>query len=406
MVSVDEALAHILQSFQPLPGERVPLHRAHGRTLTTPITASIDLPPFAASSMDGFALHAEDALSGARLPVVMDILAGRYPDQALKPGEAARIMTGAPLPVGANTVIPFELTDVPRLDSQVPAWVTLQQQARPGDNIRPIGEDVRSGETVLAAGRVLRAPDIGAAASLGITQVEVRRKPLVAILSTGDELVDPGQVPAAGQIRDANRPMLIALIEALGAEVFDLGIAADTEDAVRAAFHRAIGAGVHLILSSAGVSVGAADVVKSVIESMGALSLWKVNLRPGKPLAFGHIAGIPYMGLPGNPVSAYVTFDVFARPAILRLMGYPVGTDDATGYAEAVTAEPMSSDGRRTYMRVRLENRNGILAARTTGTQSSGALSSLVKADGLLIIPEGLTDIPIGTRLKVRLLSQ
>lgn len=405
MVSVEEALGHILQSFTALPSERVPLAEAAGRILTTAVIAEADLPPFAASSMDGFALRAEDAIAGAQLPVAMDILAGRYPDHPLLPGHAARIMTGAPLPEGADTVIPFEQTDVPRMETVPPLVVTLQRGARRGDSVRPIGEDIRLGDVVLPAGRLLRAVDIGMLASLGIVQVEARQRPRVALLSTGDEIVEPDQVPAPGQIRDANRPMIAALLAELGAEVLDLGIAADTEAAVRACFERAIAAHAHLILSSAGVSVGAADVVRTVIEAMGALSLWRVNLRPGKPLAFGSVGGIPYIGLPGNPVSAFVTFDVFVRPALLALMGHPADAEAFAGDAEAITAEPIRSDGRHTYMRVRLENRNGVLAARSTGTQSSGALSSLVRADGLLIIPEGMTDVPIGTRLRVRLLN-
>jgi molybdopterin molybdotransferase len=255
---------------------------------------------------------------------------------------------------------------------------------------------------VLHSGRVLRATDLGVLAGLGILKVKVIRRPVVAILSTGDELLGADQPLAPGKIRDANGYAIAALAMSLGARVLRLGIARDTADDVRARFQRAVDVHADLIISTAGVSVGAYDVVKTVVESLGALDFWQVNMRPGKPLAFGNIDSIPFVGLPGNPVSAVVTFDVFVRPAIEKMAGRPW----EAALSEAEVGEPLRSDGRRTYTRVTLRRVEGRLIAYSTGNQSSGVLTSLVYADGLLIIPEGMTDIPAGTRLPVRLFSE
>jgi len=401
MYSVDEALSRILTALRPLGETRLPLLKARGRVLAQPIHAPHDLPPFANSSMDGFALRAADAREpGAILRVTGDLPAGKVAQTPLGAGEAMRIMTGAPLPTGADAVIPYEATNYASMTDPLPQHVTLANAVKVGDSVRPLGEDVRHGDLILEPGRTLRSADIGILAGLGIAEVTVRAAPRVALLSTGDELLEPGEPLQPGKIYDMNSYSIAALLEEAGAEVLYLGIARDTAAQVIARLRPAFEYGADLLLSTGGVSVGAYDPVKEVIEQDGTLNFWKVNLRPGKPLAFGQVRGIPYIGLPGNPVSAMVTFDVFVRPALLKMMG----KDPTPDHAEAVTAEPLQSDGRRTYMRVRLEKRNGLLMARTTGTQSSGALSSLVKADGLLIIPEGMTDVPAGTRLPVRLL--
>jgi molybdopterin molybdotransferase len=317
-----------------------------------------------------------------------------------------RIMTGAPIPEGADAIVPVEQTDdAPNrfaLNSPLPESVLIRAAVPAGNGIRAAGEDVKAGALVLGAGRRLRAPDIGILAGLGIAQVPVVRRPVVAILSTGDELLPPHMPLAKGKIHDMNGVALCACVQEIGGIARFLGIAPDSVEAVYSRLEAA--ADCDIILSTAGVSVGALDVVKEAITRRGTLSLWRVNIRPGKPLAFGDFGGVPFFGLPGNPVSALVTFDVFVRPAMLKLMGI-THTDVPQAIAEV--AEAMHSDGRRTYARVKLQRAaDGRLIAFSTGTQSSGAISSLVNADGLLIIPEGMTEVPIGTRLPVRLFDQ
>jgi molybdopterin molybdotransferase len=407
MYSVEQATEQILTAFARLKPETVLLHEASGRTLAADVTATLDLPPFPNSSMDGFALRADDLRGDLpiTLHIIEDIPAGVTPTKTVESGQAARIMTGAMLPLGADAVIPFEQTNLQRMEQALPETIQVMKAVKPGDYIRPVGEDLRTGEVILHAGRVLRPADVGMLAALGIAQLNVIRRPRVAILSSGDELIPydaPAEALTTGKIRNSNAVMLAAQVRELGADVIDLGIARDTEADVEAKLRAAVDAHADLILSSAGVSVGAFDVMRTVVERLGALDFWKVNLRPGKPLAFGNVCGVPYLGLPGNPVSAFVTFDLFARSAILKLSG----RDPMVQYrqVEAITAEPIPSDGRRSYVRVQLEQRNGLWVARLTGTQSSGALSSLVKADGLLIIPEGTTEVPAGSRLQVRVL--
>lgn len=412
MLTVDQALEKVLGAFHRLPAERVPLAEAFGRVLARDVVATQDLPPFPNSSMDGYAVRAADVATAAAdqpvtLTVIEDIPAGRAPQQHLGTGQAARIMTGAMLPSGADAIVPVEQTAGGgrgfRDDRALvlPAEVSILKGSSAGDYVRPVGEDIRGGQVVLREGRVLRAADLGVLAGLGMAHVEVIRRPVVAVISTGDELLTPNDPLEPGKIRDSNGYTITAAAHSLGTRATYLGISRDTTEAVRAKLEEAISMGADVILSSAGVSVGAFDVVKTVIEAMGEIGFWKVNMRPGKPLAFGQVRGVPFLGLPGNPVSALISFDVFAHPAILKLAGKPY--HPAT--TEAELAEPMRSDGRRTYMRVTLERTNGKLIAHSTGTQSSGALSSLVLADGLMIVPEGLTDIEAGTRLPVRLLT-
>lgn len=409
MYSVDEALEKILQAFALLPAERIPLAQGLGRILAEPITARENLPPFDNSSMDGYALIAADAaLASAQNPitlkVVADIPAGTASDRVISRGEAARIMTGAPLPPGADCVIPIEDTDNPpgkftESGAPLPGTITLFRAVQPGDYVRFAGEDIRPGDLILKKGRVLRPADLGALAGLGVPQVQVIRRPRIAILSTGDELLRADQPLVPGKIRDINSYALAASVLEMGAQVISLGTVPDQLEAVLAKLEEAIRADADLILSSAGVSVGAFDVVKTAMESLGTLEFWKVNMRPGRPLAFGRVGSIPFIGLPGNPVSALITFEVFARPAIRKMQGLSLHPP----LHEAETAEDMESDGRRTYARVRLERDQERLIAWSTGTQSSGAIHSMVQAQGLLIIPEGMKHIPTGTKLPVRI---
>ncbi len=409
LLTVDDALRQILGPITVLPPESVPTPDALGRVLAEDIVSRYDIPPFLNSSMDGYAVRAADVAGAtrdrpARLPVMMDIPAGRSPDRPLNVGEAARIMTGAPLPDGADAVIPVEDTDdrwTPDGAAPLPEAVRVYRSAQPGDFTRAPGEDIRAGQTVLRTGAVLRPQDIGVLVSLGQARVPVVRQPRVAILSTGDELVDIDDELGPGQIRNSNSYMLAGLVASYGGIAIRLGVARDTLDDVRQRFREALDHQPDLIVSSAGVSVGARDVVRIVIDELGRVDLWRVNLRPGKPLAYGQVDGVPFFGLPGNPVSVMVTFELFVRPALLRMAGR---NPDAVAMTTALTGEAMRSDGRRSYLRVRLVRQGDDWIAYSTGTQSSGALMSMVLADGLLIVPEGTLDVPPGTRLQVWLL--
>ena len=409
MLSVDEALQHILHDLQPLPVELAPLDEGLGRVLAEDLIAAIDLPPFANSSMDGFALRAAD-LHGAsanapvRLEVVMDIPAGAAPEGTLGPGQAARIMTGAPLPAGADAIAPVELTDADWTLAEnctMARQVAVAKQVAPGDYVRPVGENVRAGQRVLAGGTQLRPQHLGMLAALGQAQVPLHRRPRVAIVSSGDELVEVHEALAPGQIHDVNSYTILGMVSELGATPLRLPIARDSLGAVRALFREALQLQPDLLISTAGVSVGAHDVVRDVLEELGELNFWRVNMRPGKPLAWGQVEGKPFFGLPGNPVSAMVTFEIFVRPALLRL----AGRAEEKQVQRATVCEELHSDGRRSYLRVTLQHDDGRLLARTTGTQSSGALLSMVLADGLLVVPEGVTFVPAGSELEVHLLK-
>lgn len=406
LLSVDTALAQILSEATTLSSENIPLEEALGRIISQDIFAQENLPSFANSSMDGFALRANDIMHASpnnpvTLTVVMDIPAGKAEKRLLKSGEAARIMTGAPLPEGADAVVPVEDTNHNwSTDRALKSEVIIKKPIKIGSNIRPIGESVAIGDKILTAGDELTPAAIGLLASLGITHPSVVRRPRIAIISTGDELIEPHQVPQYGQIRDANRYTLMALVQQLGAHPILLPIARDTPDDVRRCFQDAINQSPDIILSSAGVSVGAADFVKQILTELGTINFWRINIRPGKPLAYGRLKNIPFFGLPGNPVSAMVTFDVFVRPLIRRLFGKTTDTE----LTRATLMEDLQSDGRRSYIRVRLHRQNGRLLATTTGTQSSGALISMLLADGLLIIPEETHFVQAGTELDVRLL--
>ncbi|MCC7361616.1 MAG: molybdopterin molybdotransferase MoeA [Anaerolineales bacterium] len=405
MLSVSEARARILEHFSPLPAETVPLAAAARRVLAADLAAPHDLPPFANSSMDGYAVRSAEAVPGASLPVSADVPAGAGLPAPLAVGTAARIMTGAALPSGADAVVPVEDTDDrrERPGEPPPARVTINTAPVAGANVRPVGQDLRAGQPVLAAGAPLGPSALGLLAALGYAQVPVYRRPSVAVFSTGDEL-RPVDVPLGpGQIHDTNGYTLAAAIEQYGGQALRLGIVGDQLAAVRAALLAAKEHGADLILSSAGVSVGAYDVVKAAIELDGVLNFWRVRMRPGKPLAFGHVHGVPYFGLPGNPVSALMTFEVFARPALLKLAGRRHWDKLAV---HAALADPLESDGRETYLRVVVARwPGGGYVARTAGNQGSAVLSALARANGLLILPEGVTRAQPGDQFTVWLLD-
>jgi molybdopterin molybdotransferase len=337
--------------------------------------------------------------------VVADIPAGSHPTVSLAQGEAARIMTGAPLPAGADAVVPVEDTDFDTREAGTPApnEVQIFKPAKPGANRRPRGMDIRAGEVVLRRGRALKPQDLGLLAMLGIARVIVFQKPRIALFSSGDELLEVDAPLESGKIHDSNSYMLVILIEGAGADVIRLGVAKDNRESLKALLERAVELGADLILSSAGVSVGAFDFVKQVVESNGRMDFWRVNMRPGKPVAFGEYKQIPFIGLPGNPVSAFVGFEVFVRGAIGRLSGASNGVRPTV---RAICEEQIDSDGRESYLRaqVREDAQRGGLVARLTGHQGSGNLHSLVQANALLIIPAGVKCVPAGQEVNAWLI--
>ena len=400
LLSVDQARERILSHFQPVTTETLPLAGCSQRVLAQDIAATSDLPPFDNSSMDGFAVRAADVADAAfdsprSLRVVADIPAGSPPTISLSAGEAARIMTGAPLPQGADAVVPVEDTNFDNRDAGTPAPDEVQvfKSPRSGANIRPRGMDLLAGQIVLNTGRGLKPQDLGLLAMLGFGKVLVFRKPSVALFSSGDELLPVDAPLEAGKIRDSNSYTLAALMEEAGVEVFRLGVAKDNSESVKALLENAVERNVDLIISSAGVSVGAFDFVKQVIESNGKMDFWRVNMRPGKPVAFGDYKGVPFIGLPGNPVSSFVGFEVFVRPALQRLRG---ALDEDRPTVRVRCVEQIDSDGRESYLRAQVHEQEGHLIARLTGHQGSGNLHSLVQANALLIIPAGVKCVPAG----------
>lgn len=410
VLSVEQALERILATVHVLEPERVGLLEAAGRVLAETVSADRDIPPLANSAMDGYAVQAADLVQPpARLRVVGEVAAGYVSRAQVEPGTAVRIMTGAPLPAGADTVVRFE--DARRDGDQV----EILKAPPPGANVRPAGEDVRAGQVVLEPGKVLRPQEIGMLAAVGRVEVAVVRRPRVAILATGDEVVPPGQVPGPGQIRDANSYTVAAQVQAYGALPLLLGVARDREEWVRRGMREALARGADLIITSGGVSVGDFDLVKQVLAAEGEMHFWSLNMKPGRPLAFGLLSplpslpsfpsreGVPLLGLPGNPVAAMVSTELFARPALLKMQGF---TDWSHPAVRARLAEPIArKDGRRHYLRVRLQETEASTQATLTGDQGSGILYSLVQADGLAVIPEEADSLPAGAEVQVLLLS-
>ena len=404
LLTVAEALALILDSVAPLDSKTVPLLDALGRVLAQPVVAADNLPPFANSSMDGYAVRAADLAqagpeAGVVLRVVADVAAGAPSLVVVTPGTAARIMTGAPLPDGADAVVPVEDTDEPWRDRDrpLPERVAVRRAVGRGDYVRYPGEDIRAGQMVLAAGHVVRPQEIGVLASLGVERVAVVRRPRVGVLATGDELIDVGAPLTPGKIRNSNGYAQAAQVRALGGEAIPLGVAGDREADVRARLDAGVAAGADLLVSSAGVSVGAYDVVKAVLDQAGGVAFWRVRMRPGKPLAFGDYRGVPFLGLPGNPVSAMVSFERFARPAILKMAGRR--ELERPGVA-AIVLEELHSDGRESYLRAVVSRDERGYVATTTGSQGSHIMTSLVQANALLIVPEGVTTVAAGMTLR------
>jgi molybdopterin molybdotransferase len=413
LISVEEALSQILEHVQPLEPEEVPILEARGRVLAQAVASDIEIPPFDNSAMDGYAVRAADVAAATpqapvRLQVIGSVAAGHVAKVRLQVHTAVRIMTGAPLPQGADAIVPYEDTsdfDRPKEDrlARPAREIEVRQPVRTGDHVRPAGEDIRRGEQVLAPGRVLRPQEIGVLASLGHEVVQVHRQPRVAILATGDELLEIHEPLAPGKIRNSNEYTNAALVTRTGGLPICLGIARDVREDLVAKVRAGLAQGADLFLTSGGVSVGDYDVVKDVLGTEGQMQFWQVNMKPGKPLAFGLLRGdVPLIGLPGNPVSAMVSFEQFARPAILRMLGH---VDLTKPTVRAMVDEPLTNSGRRGFVRVVVAREEDGYHARSTGEQGSGVLTSMAKANGLAIIPEGTYRVPAGTELTVQMLD-
>ncbi len=380
-LTVDEALDRVLARIAPLEPTEVALLDALGAVLADDATADRDVPPFRNSAMDGYAVRGADVKqSGVRLRVVGTVAAGSVPVRAVGAGEAMRIMTGAPMPDGADTVVRVEDTD------NGAEAVTINAATPQGVAVRQAGEDLRRGQVVLAHGTVLRPAEIGVLASIGRTKVNVVRRPNVAVLSTGDELVDIADEPRPGQIRDSNRYSLAAAVRATGCAAFELGIARDTADDLRHALGNA--AFGDLVVTSGGVSVGDHDHVKPVVNAMGQMDFWSIALRPGRPLAFGELrtkrGAVPIFGLPGNPVSALLTFELFVRPALLKMAGR---TKLRRPRVQARLLDRIDKPlGLRVFARGIYDAAAGTV--RSTGPQGSGILRSMSLANALIDLPE------------------
>ncbi len=385
LLPMEQALELLLSHARPIAGvERVPTMGGLGRVLAEPVHSAIDVPGWDNSAMDGYAVRCSDLdASGVLLRVAQRIPAGSS-GVPLEPGTAARIFTGAPIPAGADAVVVQEVCE-PRGES-----VHVPAEVKPGANIRRAGEDIAAGSEIIPAGTRLSPQHLGLAASVGAPELGVYRRLKVAVFSSGDELVMPGDPLGPGQIYNSNRFTLCGLLAAMGCEIVDLGIVEDTLDATIAALSDAARR-ADLILASGGVSVGEEDHVKPAVERLGSLDLWKIAIRPGKPLAFGHIgdARTPFIGSPGNPVSLFVTFVLFARPYIRRMQGIAEASEQRAISVRSGFDWPRP-DKRREFQRARLtRGADGEPEASVYPSRSSGVLSSVAWADGLVVIPEG-----------------
>jgi molybdopterin molybdotransferase len=401
MISIEEALKTILEGIHPLGCEKLPITSAMNCVIGEDIVSGRNIPPLANSAMDGYAVISVDtAFASKGKPAVLDVLedvpAGRVATQPVRKGQAIRIMTGAPLPDGADSVVPVEDTEAE--EGRVKIFVA----AAPGLHIREAGEDVKTDELVIPRGTILRAAEIGMLAALGRSYVSVHRRPVVTIVSTGDELVEVDETPGPGKIVNSNGYSLVALVLEAGGIPLQVGIARDNREDLLAKFRTA--ARADIVVSSGGVSVGDYDLVKDIMAEIGSrIQFWRIAMRPGRPLAFGLLEGKPLFGLPGNPVSSMVSFAQFIRPSILKMRGYrnifrkTVRAEITEGYEK--------KQGLTYFLRARVDFHDGKYVAALTGEQGSGILKSMVLANGLIVLPEHLTAVKPGDEVAVQLLD-
>ncbi len=387
MLSVEEARQQMLESIPVLPTEKRMILDCTGYVLAEALHASENIPPFDNSAMDGFAVRSVDMKDASNenpvvLTVVETIAAGYAPEKSVSSGQSARIMTGAMMAEGADAVVMQEVTELN--GDKVKIFESVEKE----ENVRFAGESVKKGDCVMSPGKVLRPPEISMLASLNCAEVTVHRKPKVAVVSTGDELTPLGEPLLPGKIRDSNRYGMYAQVQNAGGIAIDMGIAPDDEAETERIFRESL-AKADALITSGGVSVGEHDVVKNVLLKMGKMNFWRVAMKPGKPQAYGIIDGKPIFGLPGNPVSSLVVFELFVRPALLKMSGH---TDLLRPTFKAIlTTDVTNKDGRVNYMRAILTEKDGQYTAKTTGPQGSGILHSLVLANGLITIPSGAT---------------
>ena len=413
MLSVEDALERVLRLVHELPVERVPILDADGLTLAEDVHSPFDIPALTNSAMDGYAVRAADVAGASEsspvtLEIVGQVQAGQLPSATVREGETVRIMTGAPAPEGADAIVPYEFTDeVERRSTGLALqFIAIRHAAHAGDHMRPAGEDAAKGALILEKGRVLDPPALGLLASFGFADAPVVRRPRVAVLATGDEVQTPGEAPEPGRLFDSNSYGTAAALRRWGAEPVLLGIARDNMDDLRAKIRRGLEA--DLLITSAGVSAGAFDMVKETLAELGSIDFWSVRMRPARPIAFGQLRApdgreVPHLGLPGNPVSALVALVELGRPALAKMMGRepaPLPTVRAT-----MDDDLLNTDERRVYARVTLERREDGLHARLTGGQGSNLLTSMGLAQGLAICPEDMPVRRAGERAPVQLLD-
>ncbi len=414
MLSVEQALEKIFGYVDVLDAEQSPILDCLGQVLAEDVSSSINVPPLDNSAMDGYAVRARDTHSASPqsprfLQVIDTVTAGSISKYVVKPGTAIRIMTGAPIPKGADSVIRLEDTDEAQRKGTL-AEIGVLHEVKPGLDIRRAGEDITRGSLVLPKGIVIKPSQVGVLASLGRSTVTVIRRPVVAILATGNELTDIGQPLPGGKIYNSNSYSVAALVLRYGGIPKTLGIALDSKSSLVVGLRQGLDA--DMLITTGGVSVGAYDIVRDVLAKQGEIAFWRVRMKPGKPIAFGTVKGlgktgaarnIPHLGLPGNPVSAMVTFELFARPAILKMLGRE---KLAKPVIEAVITEPIvNSDGRRIFARAIVDKRGEQYFARLTGPQGSGILTSMSLANGLVIVPEDKPRVEAGDTVQVMMLD-
>ncbi|MFC2042464.1 gephyrin-like molybdotransferase Glp [Chloroflexota bacterium] len=416
MISVEEALEKILSQVDVLEEEQTPILDAIGQVLAEDVKSDIDIPPLDNSAMDGYAVQARDTQGAGKesprlLRVIDTVSAGSISQREVTPGTAIRIMTGAPVPKGADSIVRFEDTDEDqrRVSAAQPiAEIGVLCQVNPGADIRRAGEDISKGSTVLKKGTVIRPSEVGVLSSLGRSKARVIRHPVVAILATGNELVEIDHPLPPGKIYNSNTYSVAALVKRYGATPRILGIALDSEHSLVTRLRQGLDA--DMLITTGGVSMGDYDIVKDILAKEGEISFWTVRMKPGKPLAFGTFRSkrdktkrVPHLGFPGNPVSSMVTFELFARPAILKMMGkknFTKPTVQAT-----LEDSVVNTDGRRIYSRAIVEKREGCYFAKLTGAQGSGILTSMSLANGLAVIPEDKTEVRKGETVQVLMLD-
>ncbi len=399
MIPVHEALNRVMAHVAPLPVVERRFDEALGWVLAEDVKANEALPPFAASTVDGFAVVAADG-AGKR-DLIGEQFAGYDANLRIKPGMAARITTGAPIPSGADAVMMVEWS------MEEDKTVSFTQSVKSGDYIRPIGSDIALGQTILTAGTLLGAAEVGLLATMGMTSVPVHRRPLVGVMSTGDELVEPDETPGPGQIRDSNRFSLVASLHEAGADAVELGIAPDTKEDLQ----RFIKEGLtrcDALVTSGGVSMGELDLVKPLLEELGTVHFGRVNTKPGKPVTFATVEGKPFFAMPGNPVSSLVSFEVFMRPALRKMSGYLPSVWQRPRVPAILAHKTRHTAARTEYQRAVLHFNPSArrFIARTTGSQQSSRLLSMVGANALVILPHGKADFEAGEEVEALLIGE